>query len=180
MPSEMLDSLQQLVNLKRGLFIVSASKGNGESTLFNMTVTAGDRLMRDFISIEEKNESPSEVQNVKVQKYDTEAGGSPNQAVEKAMLSYPSGFVTRDLSDPSFASELVKRAMEDKMVIVSVQAQDSIGCYRKDSRIRHFTGRSREMPCWFCFAKVGAQVMCKVCKRTRNALAASWRNLRNQ
>lgn len=131
MPSEMLDSLQQLVNLKRGLFIVSASKGNGESSLFNMTVTAGDRLMRDFISIEEKNESPLEVQNVKVQKYDAEAGGSPNQAVEKAMLSYPSGFVTRDLSDSGFASELVKRAMEDKMVIVSVQAQDSIGAIEK-------------------------------------------------
>ena len=47
------------------------------------------------------------------------------------MLSYPSGFVTRNLSDPIFASELVKRAMEDKMVIVSVQAQDSIDAIEK-------------------------------------------------
>lgn len=54
MPSEMLDSLQDLVNKKHGLFIVSASKGNGLTTLFDMTVTAGDRLMRDFVSIEEK------------------------------------------------------------------------------------------------------------------------------
>ena len=131
MPPEMLDSLQQLVNLKRGLFVVSASKGNGESTLFNMTVTAGDRLMRDFVSIEEKSESHSEIQNVKIQKYDAEAGESPNQAVAKAMLSYPSGFVTRNLRDPGFASELVKRAIEDKMVIVSVQAQDSIDAIEK-------------------------------------------------
>jgi hypothetical protein len=34
MPTEMLESLQELVNKKHGLFLVSASKGNGLSTLF--------------------------------------------------------------------------------------------------------------------------------------------------
>ena len=131
MPSEMLDSLQDLVNKKHGLFIVSASKGNGLTTLFDMTVTAGDRLMRDFVSIEEKKENNEEIQNIKIQKYDAESGESPIQAVERAMLSYPSGFVTRNLRDPAFAKELVKRAIEDKMVIVSIPAEDSIDAISK-------------------------------------------------
>ncbi|MDO7682498.1 MAG: Flp pilus assembly complex ATPase component TadA, partial [Pirellulales bacterium] len=131
MPSEMLESLQDLVNKKHGLFIVSASKGNGLSTLFDMTVTAGDRLMRDFVSIEEKKENNEEIQNIKIQKYDAESGESPIQAVERAMLSYPSGFVTRNLRDPAFAKELVKRAIEDKMVIVSIPAEDSIDAISK-------------------------------------------------
>lgn len=131
MPSEMLELLQKLVNKKHGLFIVSASKGNGLSTLFDMTVTAGDRLMRDFVSIEEKNENNTEIQNIKIQKYDAELGEGPNQAIERAMLSYPSGFVTRNLRDPSFAHELVQRALEDKMVIVSVLADDSIDAISK-------------------------------------------------
>ena len=131
MPSEMLEQLQKLVNKKHGLFIVSASKGNGLTSLFDMTVTAGDRLMRDFVSIEEKNESHEEIQNVKIQKYDAESGESPNHAVERAMLSYPSGFITRNLRDPAFAKELVKRALEDKMVIVSVPAEDSIDAITK-------------------------------------------------
>ena len=131
MPSEMLELLQELVNKKHGLFIVSASKGNGLSTLFDMTVTAGDRLMRDFVSIEEKNENNTEIQNIKIQKYDAELGEGPNQAIERAMLSYPSGFVTRNLRDPSFAHELIQRALEDKMVIVSVLADDSIDAISK-------------------------------------------------
>ena len=131
MPSEMLELLQELVNKKHGLFIVSASKGNGLSTLFDMTVTAGDRLMRDFVSIEEKKENNTEIQNVKIQKYDAESGEGPNQAIERAMLSYPSGFVTRNLRDPAFAHELVQRALEDKMVIVSVPAEDSIDAISK-------------------------------------------------
>ena len=131
MPAEMLESLQELVNKKHGLFLVSASKGNGLSTLFDMTVTAGDRLMRDFVSIEEKKENNEEVQNIKIQKYDAESGESPNQAVERAMLSYPSGFITRNLRDPAFAKELVKRALADKMVIVSVPAEDSIDAISK-------------------------------------------------
>ena len=131
MPSEMLESLQDLVNKKHGLFIVSASKGNGLSTLFDMTVTAGDRLMRDFVSIEEKKENNEEIQNIKIQKYDAESGESPIQAVERAMLSYPSGFITRNLRDPAFAKELVKRALEDKMVIVSIPAEDSIDAISK-------------------------------------------------
>jgi|MDSW01.2.fsa_nt_gb Tfp pilus assembly pilus retraction ATPase PilT len=131
MPTEMLELLQELVNKKHGLFLVSASKGNGLSALFDMTVTAGDRLMRDFVSIEEKNENNTEVQNVKIQKYDAGSGESPNQAVERAMLSYPSGFITRHLRDPGFAKELVERALEDKMVIVSVPAEDSIDAISK-------------------------------------------------
>ena len=131
MPTEMLELLQELVNKKHGLFLVSASKGNGLSTLFDMTVTAGDRLMRDFVSIEEKKENNEEVQNIKIQKYDAESGESPNQAVERAMLSYPSGFITRHLRDPAFAKELVERALADKMVIVSVPAEDSIDAISK-------------------------------------------------
>ncbi len=131
MPPEMLESLQELVNKKHGLFIVSASKGNGLTTLFDMTVTAGDRLMRDFVSIEEKNENNEEIQNIKIQKYDAESGESPNQAVERAMLAYPSGFITRNLRDPDFANELVKRALADKMVIVSVPAENSIDAIYK-------------------------------------------------
>ena len=131
MPTEMLELLQELVNKKHGLFLVSASKGNGLSTLFDMTVTAGDRLMRDFVSIEEKKENNEEVQNIKIQKYDAESGESPNQAVERAMLSYPSGFITRHLRDPAFAKDLVERALADKRVIVSVPAEDSIDAISK-------------------------------------------------
>ena len=131
MPLEMLESLQGLVNKKHGLLIVSASKGNGLTTLFDMTVTAGDRLMRDFVSIEEKNENNNEIQNVKIQKYDAESGETPIQAVERAMLSYPSGFITRNLKDSAFAQELVKQALEDKLVIVSVLAEDSVDAISK-------------------------------------------------
>lgn len=131
MPAEMLEQLQQLVNLQRGLVVVTAPAGNGLNTLFDMTVTAGDRLMRDFVSIEEVNEKTTDVQNVKVQQYDVAAGGTAVEAIEKASLSYPSGFVTRRLSDPALAADLIKRALEDKMVVVSLPAEDSLDVIAK-------------------------------------------------
>jgi len=131
MPSEMLERLRRLVNLKRGLVLVSAAPGHGLSTCFDMVVTAADRLMRDFVSIEEAGEQAAEVQNVKVQKYDAGAGETPVTAVEKAALSYPSGFVTRRLADPELAADLVGRALEDKLVIVSLPADDSIDAIGK-------------------------------------------------
>ena len=131
MPAEMLERLQRLVNLKRGLVLVSAAPGHGLSTCFDMVVTAADRLMRDFVSIEEAQEQAAEVQNVKVQKYDAAAGETPVMAVEKAALSYPSGFVTRRLDDPELAADLVKRALEDKLAIVSLPAEDSIDAIGK-------------------------------------------------
>lgn len=131
MPAEMLERLQRLVNLERGLVIVSAAPGHGLSTCFDMVVTAADRLMRDFVSIEETHEQAAEVQNVKVQKYDAAAGETPVKAVEKAALTYPSGFVTRRLSDPDLAADLVGRALEDKLVIVSLPAEDSIDAIGK-------------------------------------------------
>jgi len=131
MPAEMLERLQRLVNLKRGLMLVSAAPGHGLSTCFDMVVTAADRLMRDFVSIEEAHETVTEVQNVKAQKYDAGAGETPVMAVEKASLSYPSGFVTRRLADPDFAADLVARALEDKLVIISLPAEDSIDAIGK-------------------------------------------------
>jgi len=131
MPAAMLEQLQQLVNLQRGLVIVTAPSGNGLSTLLDMTVTAADRLMRDFVSIEEAHEATTDIQNVKVQKYDLAAGETAVEAVEKAALSYPSGFVIRQLADPELAADLVKRALEDKMVIVSVPAEDSLDAISK-------------------------------------------------
>lgn len=131
MPAEMLERLQRLVNLQRGLVIVSAAPGHGLSTLFDMVVTAADRLMRDFVSVEEAQEGAAEVQNVKVQRYDASAGETAIQAVEKAALAYPSGFVTRRLSDPELTADLVKRALEDKLVIISLPAEDSLDAIGK-------------------------------------------------
>jgi len=131
MPPEMLERVQRLVNLERGLVIVSAAPGHGLSTFFDMVVTAADRLMRDFVSIEETREEATDIQNVKVQKYDGAAGETAVEAVEKSCLSYPSGFVTRRLADPELAADLVKRALTDKLVIVSLPAEDSLEAITK-------------------------------------------------
>jgi type II secretory ATPase GspE/PulE/Tfp pilus assembly ATPase PilB-like protein len=118
--------LAAVLAAERGLLIVSAAPGSGLDTFFDTVLLSADRLMRDFVSIEERNEATKEIQNVKVQKYDAAAGETPVSAVEKAALSYPSGFVTRRISDADLARDLVERAVENKLVIVSLPAVDSI------------------------------------------------------
>lgn len=132
MSSSMAGRVRELIALEKGLFVVSTPPGTGCSTTFDMVLTSADRLLRDFVSIEDSSApAPHEVQNVKPVRYSSKAGESPVAALKAAMLEYPRAVVTRGLLDKDLAVRLVELANDQQLVIVDLQAVDALDAIQK-------------------------------------------------
>lgn len=120
-----------LLNLEKGLVIVAAPPASGGSTSFDRIVTAADRLVRNFVSIEDAASPPREIQNVKPYRFDVAAGTTPVQALALAMREYPQAIVVENLKDPDLARELVVRAEAEQLVVVGMQATDAVDAIQR-------------------------------------------------
>ena len=130
-PKPISDTISHLLGLEKGLVVISSPAASGLSTTFDVVVSSADRLLRDFISIEDAAAPPREIQNVKPVRFDARANVTPVAALEAAMREYPSGIVTRDLRDKELALELIKHADDSKLVVMSLRASDAIDAVSK-------------------------------------------------
>jgi type II secretory ATPase GspE/PulE/Tfp pilus assembly ATPase PilB-like protein len=125
-PKPIAERVGELMTLEKGVLLVSSPRGNGLSTTFDVVVLSCDRLLRDFISIEDAAAPPREIQNVKPVRYDARSGTTPVSVLETAMREYPRGIVTRDLTDKELAIKLLELADDQQMVIISLRANDAV------------------------------------------------------
>jgi hypothetical protein len=126
MPEPMATRIGELLAAERGLILVSSPAGSGLSTTFDLVVESGDRLLRDFISIEDAARPAREIQNVKPAKFDARTGVTPLAALADAMREYPAVIVARDVRDKELVGELVRLVGEGKLVIMSLKASDAV------------------------------------------------------
>lgn len=131
MSATLAGRVRELISLEKGLFVVSSPAEAGCSTTFDAVLVSADRLLRDFVSIEESATVCHEVQNVKPVRYSAAAGEKPVSALKQAMLEYPRAVVTRDLTDKELALELLQLADDQQLVIVSVRATDALDAIQK-------------------------------------------------
>ena len=120
------DRLGELLAVEQGLILISGPTNSGLTTTFDMVVTSADRLLRDFVSIEDAAAPPREIQNVKPMRFDARTGVTAMDALAQSLRDYPRAIITRDLRDKDLALELAKQAGDDKLVIISMKASDSI------------------------------------------------------
>jgi general secretion pathway protein E len=121
-----VEKLSELLSLAKGVLVLASPPGSGLTTTFDVVVNASDRLMRDFISIEDAAAPAAEIQNVKPIRFDAKQNQTAVAVLEKALLDYPAAIVARDLRDPALVVELVRLADEEKFVILSLKASDAV------------------------------------------------------
>ena len=126
MPQPLAEKLVGLTAVEKGLILVSAPAGSGLTTTFDLLVQSADRLLRDFISIEDAAAPAREIQNVKPVPYDARTGVTPLAALEGVLRTYPNVIVTRDIRDKALVTKLVELAGDDKFVVMSLKATDAI------------------------------------------------------
>jgi general secretion pathway protein E len=126
MPAALVERLGGLLALEKGLILLSSPPASGLTTTFDVVVQVADRLMRDFISIEDAAAPPREIQNVKPVRFDARTGVAPLDVLAAAMREYPRVIVTRDLKDRPLAVELARLAADSQLVIVSMKASDAV------------------------------------------------------
>ena len=118
--------LAELLTLEKGLIVLSSPPGSGLTTTFDVVLQSADRLVRDFVSIEDAVDPPREIQNVKAFRFDARNGTTAAAALELAMRDYPRAVVTRELKDEELAKSLAGLAEAEQLVIVSVNAEGAI------------------------------------------------------
>jgi type II secretory ATPase GspE/PulE/Tfp pilus assembly ATPase PilB-like protein len=122
--------VSQALSLVNSLVVLSAPSREGLTTTFAQVVLAADRLLRDFVIIEDARVPFREIQNVKPFRWGGPDQTSPITVLETAMRGYPTAIVVPHLTDGPLAVELVKRAGEI-LVIVGIQADDAVTAVEK-------------------------------------------------
>ena len=115
----------ELMAADQGFVIMSSLPGGGLTTLTDVSIEETDRLMRDFVAIEEVNHREREIQNVAVHTYDASADETPATLMPKLIRSYPNVYICRDLVNGETAKLLLNDVKDEKLVITSVRAREA-------------------------------------------------------
>jgi type II secretory ATPase GspE/PulE/Tfp pilus assembly ATPase PilB-like protein len=115
----------ELMASDQGVLIFSGLPGGGLTTLINTSLEETDRLMRDFLAIEEVNHREAEIQNIAVHTYDASAGEAPATLIPKLIRLYPNVYICRDLVDGESARLLVNEVKDERLVVTSIHAKDA-------------------------------------------------------
>jgi type II secretory ATPase GspE/PulE/Tfp pilus assembly ATPase PilB-like protein len=126
MPPSQIDRVRHLLALEKGLIVVATPKRGGLSTLFDMILTTADRLLRDFVAIEDAASPGAEIQNVKVVRWDAAKQVSPAMAVDEARRGYPGALACCDVKDADLAAKLVAAAAEGLLVVIGIRGEDAV------------------------------------------------------
>jgi type II secretory ATPase GspE/PulE/Tfp pilus assembly ATPase PilB-like protein len=109
----------------QGLVIFSSLPGDGLTRTWTASLRSTDRLMRDFITIEEIGKHEPDVENVDVQKYKAAEGETPEGRIPKLILRQPEVICLPEVQSAE-AIRLVCDWLvaENKFSLMSVRAKD--------------------------------------------------------
>lgn len=115
----------ELMASDRGLLVFSAMPAGGLTTMIDASLSETDRLMRDFVAIEDVQNRDHEIQNVNVTTYDSAKGETPVTILPALIRTYPNVYILRDFSNPEAAKMLMNEIRDERLIITSVQAKDA-------------------------------------------------------
>lgn len=163
MPPPLADRVAHLLALEKGLVVVATPKRGGLTTLFDMVLTTADRLVRDFVAIEDAANPGTEIQNVKVVRWDAAKKISPAAAVDEARRGYPGALACCDLKDPELAAKLVAAADEGLLVVVGIRGEDAVDGLANLMKL----GIAPEALSRVLLGAVGGRLVRKLCPKCR-------------
>jgi len=125
MRPKMQEQLKELLGLKKGLLLFSAMPAAGLRTTVDIALHQTDRLMREFMAVEEQGHRFEEVENIAVTTYNAAEGQSPADVLPKIFRMEPNVVVIRELVNAETVSLLCEAVEEDRLFISTMRAKDS-------------------------------------------------------
>jgi type IV pilus assembly protein PilB len=109
-----------------GLIAFASLPGDGLSSTWRASLRSTDRLMRDFVSVEEIHRREPDVENVDVQKFDATKGESPEGILPKLIIKQPEVICIPEIASSEALTRLIKWIQdESRLGIVSLRAKDA-------------------------------------------------------
>jgi type II secretory ATPase GspE/PulE/Tfp pilus assembly ATPase PilB-like protein len=105
--------------MDKGLLVIAATPEGGLTTLTDVSLMETDRLLRDFVAIEEEHHREREIENIDVSTYDEKKGEKASNLIPGLIRKYPNAYVIRDLTDPEAAKMLFGEVRDEERLVVT-------------------------------------------------------------
>lgn len=126
MRKKLADQWAEQMARDKGLVIVSGLPEGGVTTTTDVSLMETDRLLRDFVAIEEEKHRERELENIDVTTYSAEKGETPATILPALIRKYPDAYVCRDLVNADSAKLLLGEVNdENRMLVTTIQAKDA-------------------------------------------------------
>lgn len=109
----------------RGLLVIAGLPEGGITTLTDVSLMETDRLLRDFVSIEEEKRREREIENIDVTIFSQAKGETPATILPALIRKYPNVYVCREFVDPEAAKLLIREVNDERLVVTNIQAKDA-------------------------------------------------------
>lgn len=129
MREQMQERLREHMRAEGGIVLVAAPPGGGFTTTWNVALNATDRLLRDFVGIEDQGQHETDVENINMNLFDRAAGQTPDKMLQRIMLTQPDVLTLADLCNAETVNKLSQLATaprEPKLIIAGVRAKDAV------------------------------------------------------
>jgi type II secretory ATPase GspE/PulE/Tfp pilus assembly ATPase PilB-like protein len=163
MRKKLAEQWAELMARDKGLIIVAGLPEGGITTATDVSLIETDRLLRDFVSIEEEKHREREIENIEVTTYSAAKGETPATVLPGLIRKYPNVYVCRDFVDVESAKLLLNEINDDRMVITNVQAKEAtealLRILQKQVPQREF---AKSVTCVLCVRLI--RKLCETCR----------------
>ncbi|MGL4513725.1 MAG: ATPase, T2SS/T4P/T4SS family [Lacipirellulaceae bacterium] len=125
MREKLRDQWSRLMLIDEGIIIISAPPEGGLTTLVDVSLLETDRLVRDFVAIEDVHDPQREIENVEAHYFDPQSGETPAKLIQSLARKYPNVYVCRDFVDEESARQMLAETREERLVITTTRAGDA-------------------------------------------------------
>jgi len=121
----MVKKLSESLNTP-GITIISAPATHGLTSSWQGAISSSDRLTRDCIGFYDENETESEIENIVPKPYNSAAGETSFESLQKVLLSQPDAIIIPTVADSETMDLLSHQANdEERAVIIRAQASSA-------------------------------------------------------
>ncbi len=118
------EQLAKMLATKKGIMLMSAIPGGGLRSTADIALRHTDRLLREFMAVEEETNRYQPVENCPVTTYKASDGQSPADILTKVFRQQPDVVVIRDLVNAETVQMLCHEVAENRFFISTVRAKD--------------------------------------------------------
>lgn len=127
MRDRMKEQFKEALDTSGGVVLISAPKGGGLTTTWQVSLEAADRLMRDFQSVEHDQRREPETINVSSNYYGGSSGKTAAELIRSMILKEPDVFVLPEIPDEETLQTIFKQVTaNDKHMYTRIVASDAV------------------------------------------------------
>lgn len=127
MRDKMAAAFKERMDDDSNVVLITAPKGEGLTTSWYVSISASDRLVRDFQSFEDEARPEPEIINIKPNLYGGSTDLTQGEAVRKAILKEPDVFLFPELAEPdTFEMALKQVDTMEKKIITRLVASSAV------------------------------------------------------